>query len=108
MKIKTIVQHNPDQFDKDVNKAMGDGYLLERRELVVGNSETAHYAQLVLPDPVPEATNPLDLLSQVQTFCLSQAVEDCHANKCPLAAWCDQVREGGVDPSDWELPEVLA
>lgn len=110
MKIKTIWNENQLQFDNVVNSAMEEGYQLVRRDVLVDHDrldDSVFYAELILPDPAPEAFHPLDLLHQVQTFCLSQAVEDCHANKCPLAAWCDQVREGGVDPSDWDLPEVL-
>lgn len=107
MKIKTIVRGLPVDFDESVNEALENGYLLERREVLPDAvAGFKHYAQLILPDPVPEATDPRDLLRQVRAFCHSQPIEDCHANKCPLAAWCDQIREG-CDPSDWNLPDEV-
>lgn len=115
MKIKTIARNfdNVDDFDNKVNAAMDEGWQLSRRTVLSATTETRPrrllYAELVMldPEPEPEATDPLDLLRQVNAFCLSQPIEDCHAHKCPLATWCDQLREGN-DPSDWDLPEVDA
>lgn len=119
MKIKTIIQKVTDEglkkFDQQVNDAIAEGWILGKRDVLPGVDLGGAYfvphlyAELVMldPEPEPEATDPLDLLNQVKAFCLSQAVEDCHANKFPLAAWCDQIREG-CDPTDWILPEVDA
>ena len=107
MKIKTIVHNDPAEFDTMVNQALGEGYNLGPREVIStppAPMKVYHYAQLVLPDPLPEATDPVELLRQVKAFCLSQTTDDCRSNKCPLATLCDQLRDGS-DPSEWELPE---
>ena len=117
MKIKTIrwKLDYAEQFDEELNQALADGYQLVRREIVPGfrldGGSYLHnmlYAELVLPDPPaePETIDPLDLLRQVRAVCLSQSVEDCQASKCPLAAWCEQLREGG-DPTDWDLSGMV-
>ncbi len=110
MKIKTIVHNYPDHFDDLVNEALEEGYLLEHRGLMPPNraGETLHYAQLVLPDP-PAEPAPFDpglALHQVQTFCHSIPVEKCNAGDCPLRYWCAAL-EGGGDPTDWDLSEVV-
>jgi hypothetical protein len=110
MKIKTIVEYVPDTFDNYINQALADGYLLEHRGLLppdrYGNS--AHYAQLVLPDPLPrpEPVSPVDLLRQIKEFCKNVPVHTCKEN-CPMFDWCGQYT-GGYDPCDWGLPEVGA
>jgi hypothetical protein len=111
MKIKTIIHDYPVKFDEQVNQAIEEGYLLERRELVPldATSKAYHYAQLVLPDPPaePEPFDPGLALHQVQTFCHSVDQNDCGTDRCPLNGWCQRLRDC-ADPTDWDLPEVDA
>lgn len=110
MKIKTVVEYDPRNFDEQVNTTMAEGYQLEHRGLLppdrYGNS--AHYAQLVLPDP-PAEPAPFDpglALHQVQTFCHSVDHDDCGTDRCPLNEWCQRLRDC-ADPTDWDLSEVV-
>ena len=106
MKIKTAVNNDPDEFDRFVNKYLGVGYILEHRGLLPndGKSLAFHYAQLVMPDPKPEAPvgDPLEALRVVKAACQAHKGP---CNDCPLTDWCERLAYGG-DPTDWELPEV--
>ena len=109
MKIKTIVHNYPNQFDDLVNQYLEKGYLLEERGVmpVGGDGKIYHYARLVLLDPAPEPdpVDPFEALRQVKAFCGDFTPSECQADLGPLAAWCND-STGGLDPADWELPEV--
>ena len=60
LEIKTIVANSPTYFDREVNKALAEGWELVRRECFVGGSDlaTAFYAEL--ERMVEEAEEPED------------------------------------------------
>ena len=105
MKIKTIAHGIPEEFDVQVNYALGMGFSLTRRERVETppGSKDYFYAELVMPDD-EEHHDPLDHVRAIQDFCHSVSFEECHDNKCPLHNWCDRLKRG-EDPTGWELPE---
>ena len=115
MKIKTIRTRldNVEEFDKQLNEALENGYQLAHRGLVPGfrldGGRYLHnmlYAELVLPDPAPdpepETIDPFQALHIVKAACLAHK-EPCNA--CPMIDWCRQL-DNCNDPTDWELPEV--
>lgn len=117
MKIKTIRERldNAEDFDKEANDAMAEGWQLVKRAVLPAIALTAGtyanrmlYAELVLPDPPAEPApfDPFEALHQVREFCGSIPPQECQAGNCPLRAWCNE-STGGLDPADWDLPEVL-
>lgn len=115
MKIKTIKNrlNNAEQFDKELNRALADGYQLIRRDIVPGFSLTGGgclhnmlYAEMVLPDPAPDPEpveiDAIQALHIVKDACLAHSGS---CNECQMYEWCEQLRTGG-DPTDWHLPEV--
>lgn len=115
MKIKTIKNRldNAVSFDKELNQALAEGYQLVRRDIVPGFRldcgnylHNMLYAELVLPDPAaePETVDPVNLLRQVQEFCLSVPPSECNADRCPLAPYCQAIQEGQT-PDEWVFPE---
>ena len=106
MKIKTVFNESAAAFDDEVNAALEKGYVLTNR---LSNQPDGFIAELVLLDPPaePEPIDPIRALWQVKEFCNNVPAGACCTDKCPLWAWCDQLRNGG-DPTDWALPEVDA
>lgn len=115
MKIKTIAFKQTEEgrqlFDKEVNKALEEGWHLEKRERTDGyNLGSAYfapcfYAELVKTDEPdePHTLDPFEALRIVQDYCDSVPVGGCSTGKCVLFHWCEQLRNGG-DPTDWLLP----
>lgn len=106
MEIKTIVHEQPGEFDKQVNGRLKEGFILERRDLIVPNTAgtVAHYAQLVKPDEVMAEeveVDPLDAVRFLRNFCKS--VPEC-GPACPLAEWCDTIPDH-LAPAHWMVPE---
>lgn len=106
MKILTVIADTVEDFDAQVNEALEKGYLLGRRGPAQVGHSVALYAELVQldPEPAPE-TGPIQALHQVREFCNSVHPHDCGTDRCPLNAWCMQLRHGG-DPTDWDLPDL--
>lgn len=118
MKIKTINKRldQADEFDAQVNAATAEGWRLVKREVIpAGPNPDSHrllYAELVEPDPVPEApeaaepqpADPFDAVRAIKATCMATPMEDCQHGRCPLYAWCCQ-QESCTDPSEWEVPE---
>lgn len=103
-------------FDKAVNEAMREGWMLTRRELVAlpvpdQNGHAAHYyAELVKHDEVPE---PVELTAEPITWQEAARVlkETCvNAPECgpgcPMYDWCQQ-HITQVAPSEWKGLEGL-
>lgn len=119
MKIKTICYalEATAKFDEEVNAALAEGWQLVKREVLPGMSYTetnwakrALYAELVKLDPPaePETTDPFDAVRAIKATCEGVSLEDCHACRCPLSAWCRKMPDG-YDPIDWDIPgEVWA
>lgn len=108
MKIKTIVDDDPREFDAQVNAALAEGYMLGHRGTLQGTKVTVgHYAQLVLLDPAPGLPDPLGAVRAIREMCESTSLADCTGGKCPLEEWCQQLASAG-DPTDWVLPEEEA
>lgn len=108
MKIKTIWRQRPATFDSDVNDAMEAGWKLTRREVLVDRDNLGSsvlYAELVLPDPVPEPEqgDPVEALRCIRDFCGTVPMEKC-LTECPLSAWCDIYTGDGISPADWQIP----
>lgn len=106
MEIRTVMHYNPVDFDQQVNEALADGFTLERRDLVFSTTGAGHhFAQLTKKDPEPEPVpaDPIDLVRAIREVCLATDGDDCGTDRCPLNAWCEQLRAGG-DPTDWILP----
>lgn len=109
MKIKTIWSIYPDKFDAQVNEATEAGWRLARREVLPDPkelSQSAFYAELVLPDPVPEPEqgDPVEALRCIRDFCKAMPLEKCLTPECPLFNWCHLFTEDGVSPMDWPIP----
>ena len=107
MKIKTIWDTRTDCFDERVNRYLGEGLTLTRREVIPDTDDldkSVFYAELVQLDPElvpePQPLDPFEALRVVRDFCGS--IDKCM--KCPLIDWCNGLRNGG-DPSDWVIPE---
>jgi hypothetical protein len=113
MKIKTIWDTRPDRFDESVNKHLEEGMTLARREVIPDTKDldrSVFYAELVKLDPPaePETTDPFDAVRAIKATCEGVSLEDCHACRCPLSAWCRKMPDG-YDPTDWDIPgEVRA
>lgn len=115
MKIKTIKNRldNATNFDKEVNAAIAEGYQLVQRDVIPGfrldGGNYLHnmlFAQLVLPDPVPEPEqgDPVEALRCIRDFCKAMPVEKCLTPACPLHDWCHYFTEDCVSPMDWKIP----
>lgn len=115
MKIKTIKKRldNADKFDAEVNEAIAEGYQLVQRSIVPGfrldGGDYLHnmlFAELVLPNPVPEPEqgDPVEALRCIRDFCKAMPLEKCLTPECPLFSWCHVFTEDGVSPSDWPIP----
>lgn len=110
MKIKTVNAKliDSETFDQEVNKALEEGYRITRQDVIPGGSYMSNmlYAQMVLPDPVPELEQqaPLEALRSIRDFCGSVPLEKCLTPECPLFGWCQLYTEDGVSPMDWKIP----
>ncbi len=118
MKIKTIRKNldAAELFDKEVNAALEEGWVLGKREVLPGlrlTNTTYHnrmlYAELVKLDEVPAELEPLPLdplaaARTIQAYCSTVTGEDCQGDRCPMAAFCDQIKRG-KRPDEWKLPE---
>lgn len=120
MKIKTIARNfdHVNEFDRKVNEALAEGWHLVKREVIPGvsdNSENGRrllYAELAQLDPVPEVAepqpmDPLDAVRVIKATRKGVPPKDCHADRCPLSAWCQKMPDG-YDPVDWDIPEKEA
>ena len=108
MKIKTVVSRYADEFDKEVNAAMEEGWNLTLRKLsrtLSDESVDYLYAELVMPDPVRAPTAPWKAIRAIKEFCDGIDIHDCMEDRCPLHNWCDQLKRG-EDPTGWVLPEA--
>ncbi len=111
MKIKTVWDLNPAEFDKRVNEALAEGYILGRRDIVPDArnlDNTALYAELVLLDPAPEpepvAADPWELVRQLREFCDSVPKIDCVNHECPLQPLCGKMTTGKrIAIDEWEV-----
>ena len=104
MKIKTIVHDNPGEFDNQVNRMLGKGYILGERRTISLQTKLAHYAQMVQLDepeelPEPQPLDPFEALRQLQEFCDSNQCEGCQ-----LYDFCTRHLPKNEGPADWELP----
>lgn len=109
MKIKTVWSIYPDKFDAQVNEATAEGWQLVRREVIPDRNDlpnSALYAELVLPDPVPEPEqgDPVEALRCIRDFCKAMPMEKCLTPACPLSGWCHYFTEDGISPMDWKIP----
>ena len=115
MKIKTITGrvNYPADFDRVVNEAQEEGWRLVKREVLPGtpgnpNSPRLLYAELVQLDPEPEPAaqpvDPIDAVYAIKATCDAVPIKDCQVGRCPLYAWCCQLRDAG-DPTEWDLPK---
>lgn len=112
MKIKTITEwtDTPNKtcgFDIEVNKALEEGWTLTRREVFPSlkfDCPELLYAELVMPDPAPERTDPWDHVRAIKDFCDTVAGDTCFNDECPLSDWCKQMI-GRRTPTSWALPE---
>jgi hypothetical protein len=104
MKIKTIAESGPLNFDRRVNEAFDDGWRLAKREAIRDASGTTFYAELVKVDEAP-APDPLEALRVVRDFCEEMPTEKC-LGKCPLTPWCAMYcPQDGMAPADWVIPD---
>jgi hypothetical protein len=118
MEIKTIWELDIALFDSKVNEALGNGWDLDRRE-VIPNPDSLNcsvlYAELVKTDPVKRAApvkradpverpDPWDAVRTIKDFCGSVDAHDCTAGKCPLTSWCNWQR-WSRNPHLWSPPE---
>lgn len=119
MRIKTVKYRLDDAeiFDEEVNGALAEGYQLVRQNLVRGfrldGGNFVHnmlFAELVLPDPVPEPEQPdlLEALHTIRDHCAAMPTERCLTPDCPLSPWCDLYTADGISPMDWVIPEKEA
>lgn len=115
MKIKTIakkINHEGiTEFDKEVNNALAEGWILGKRETLPGVNlgncyfAPALYAELVMLDPLPEVTeeprpvDPIAALQAIQDFCESNKCDGCR-----LYDFCTRHLPNNEGPADWELP----
>ena len=60
------------------------------------------FAELEKPDEA--ATDPVELVRQLQAFCDCVALETCQCGGCPLEWLCEQIGKGR-QLDEWELPE---
>jgi hypothetical protein len=115
MKVKTIETRltDADDFDREVNAALAEGYQIVRQDIVPGfRLEGGNYvpnrlfAHLVLPDlvPEPEQGDPLEALRTIRDFCGGMGLEKCLTPKCPLSPWCHIYTQDGISPMDWRIP----
>lgn len=110
MEIKTIRKRldNAEEFDREVNAALADGWRLTRRDVILPTQpitgsnyfHTMLYAELVKLDPPAEAEEP-DLLTAMRII---KAECDSHdsCQDCPAQPWCNY-----HTPHNWELPEEV-
>lgn len=115
MKIKTIWDTGVTAFDEKVNQALTEGYKLARREVIPDHrnlDDSAFYAELVMldeSDTLPgkvdlSATDPVALAEAIRSHCATITGEECKNDRCPLAAYCDAIRDGKT-PEEWPFPE---
>ena len=108
MKIKTVWQVNDATFDEHVNKWLEEGWHLVKREVFPAHNldDSVFFAELVLPDPVPEPEqgDPVKALRCIRDFCKAMPVEKCLTPACPLSGWCHYFTEDGISPMDWKIP----
>ena len=103
MEIKTIVSVDLVEFDREVNKALTEGWHLTKRERV----DTEHskgvyflYAELVKVD---EPAAPMTWQEAAQVI-KSTCSENDTCDTCKLREWCDEYLARGAEPQDWEVP----
>jgi hypothetical protein len=114
MKIKTVNAKliDSETFDREVNKALEEGYRITRQDVIPGGSYMSNmlYAQMVLPDPTPEPEQPdlLEALRTIRDHCAAMPTERCLTPDCPLSPWCDLYTADGISPMDWVIPEKEA
>ena len=117
MKIKTIWEYYPGEFDREVNKLLAQGWKLVRREVITepkGPLKNAmFYAELILEDPEEQSErqlwDPLDAVRGIKALCTATSNEDCVDERCPLSDWCtrmiDATERHWVTPDNWTISE---
>lgn len=104
MKIKTIWDKLTwaDRFDKEVNAAIEEGWLLTKREMLPGGPLTPDdyrpcmlYAELVLPDPPAEPAAP-DLFVCAEVI-RQECARHTSCTSCPLQDVCECLH-----PAEWK------
>ena len=108
MEIKTIRKQLDyvEDFDKEVNAAMADGWKLTKREVLVPPTDDKHimvYAELEKPDEktaeeLLEAAKEGVLVAMGVLHDICKAHYDC--SECPVGNICN-----GEMPCAWALPE---
>ena len=117
MKIKTIWHAGNITFDEKVNLALTEGYKLARREVIPDPhdlDDSIFYAEMVMLDEadklpgdlllVRPGVDPVALAEEIRAHCQTVTMEECQNDRCPLAAYCDAIREGKT-PEEWPKPE---
>ena len=107
MKIKTITTYDDElEFDKAVNEALGEGWsLISREAILTPAGHLHHYAQLVLPDEVPEP-KPQAITWQEAAKVLHDTCDEAEVCKkllCPMFDWCEENLK--TAPNVWDTPE---
>ena len=101
MMIKTVWAQSTDDFDRMVNEALQEGFILRMRgfrELVSGL--TGFYAELDKTE-TETADEGLVALKTVQGICAAQ--DSC--KDCPLAQYIGDCVCDAREPENWDLPE---
>lgn len=120
MKIKTIAKKintvGVKEFDREVNDALAEGWILGKRGTLPGIDlgscffSPSLYAELAMLDPAPEVDEPapLDPLKAMDAIeALYVVREFCDSNKCEgcqLFDFCARHLPNNEGPADWKLP----
>lgn len=106
MKIKTVTDKTESGFDSKVNQYLNNGYILERRDILWEEKGKFYffYAELVsdVDTDVQEPVDPVSFAEDIRKYCVSVPAEECMDDRCPLALYCDAIREGKT-PEEWPV-----